>query len=246
MVSVSIAKSSWISRLLLAVPFAIAALFNALMVGSFPLHLDYIARYGFAFSGPWAWLPNVPDLMNRLNVHNQWLETLAWYVTLLWIPAVLYSICIWLLLVVFRFGARWLSNRLDPDKVKILKRRAAITSWIVVMVGLGWVALKLGRAQIACNRRSAAFALQVKSVEHDANQKLTIGTKSADVSRFFAERGFPLDLIQSEAIGTLYTEGCGPVGCGTDRALIGVRVKLDSAGAVTEKPVVVGMYSDCL
>ena len=29
-------------------------------------------------------------------------------------------------------------------------------------------------------------------------------------------------------------------------AQIGVRVKLDSAGAVTEKPTVVGMYTDCL
>jgi hypothetical protein len=47
-------------------------------------------------------------------------------------------------------------------------------------------------------------------------------------------------------IGTLYTSGCGPLGCGTDSALIGVRVKLDSAGAVAEKPTVVGMYTDCL
>jgi hypothetical protein len=244
--SVSIAKSSWISRLLLAVPFAVAAAFNVLMVGRLPVRLDYIARYGFAFSLPWAWLPNIPDLMNRLNVHNQWLEALGWYITLLWIPAVLYSICIWLLLVVFRITARRLLNRLDPNKVKTLKRKAAISSSIIVMAGLSWLALKVGREQIACNRRSTAFALRVKSIEQDANQELSIGAKSVDVSRFFAAHGIPLEVIESEAIGTVYTEGCGPVGCGTDRALIGVRVKLDSSGVVTEKPKVVGMYTDCL
>jgi len=38
----------------------------------------------------------------------------------------------------------------------------------------------------------------------------------------------------------------GPLGCGTDRGLICTRVKLDSAGGVTEKPEVVGFYMDYL
>jgi hypothetical protein len=39
-----------------------------------------------------------------------------------------------------------------------------------------------------------------------------------------------------EAIGTLYTiGGCAPLGCGTDRALIGVRVKVDAVGTVNRR-----------
>jgi len=245
---VLITNSSWTTRLSVAVPFAIAGLLNALMLGVEHLHLrlDYIARYGFVFSGPWVWLVNVADITNRLNVQNRWLGGFITYVALLWIPALLYSVCVWLLLVVLRIAARRLLNHLDPDVVKTLKRRATITSSIVAVAAVSWFALKLGREQIACNKRGTAFALRVESIGRDANEKLSIGTKSGDVARFFAEHGIPLQIVESEAIGTLYTSGCGPLGCGTDSALIGVRVKLDSAGAVTEKPKVVGMYTDCL
>jgi len=245
---VSIANSSWTNRLLIAVPFAIAALLNALMVGVEHLHLrlGYIARYGFVFSGPWAWIVNVADITNRLNVHNRWLGGFIAYVALLWIPAVLYSLSVWLLLVVLGVAGRRLLNHFEPGVVKTLKQRTTITSAIVVVAALSWFAVKLSREQIACNRRGAAFALRVESIEHDASEKLSIGTKRGDVSRFFAEHGIPLQIVESEAIGTLYTVGCGPLGCGTDSALIGVRMKLDSAGSVMEKPTVVGMYTDCL
>jgi len=245
---VLITNSSWTTRLSVAVPFAIAGLLNALMLGVEHLHLrlDYIARYGFVFSGPWVWLVNVADITNRLNVQNRWLGGFIAYVALLWIPALLYSVCVWLLLVVLRIAARRLLNHLDPDVVKTLKRRATITSSIVAVAAVSWFALKLGREQIACNKRGTAFALRVESIGRDANEKLSIGTKSGDVAPFFAEHGIPLQIVESEAIGTLYTSGCGPLGCGTDSALIGVRVKLDSEGAVTEKPKVVGMYTDCL
>jgi hypothetical protein len=206
-------------RLLIAVPFALAALLNALMLGVEHLHLrlDYIARYGFVFSAPWVWLVNAADIANRLNFQNRWLGGFITYVALLWIPALLYSVCVWLLLVVLRIAARRLLNHFDPDVVKI-----------------------------ACNKRGAAFALRVESIEHDANEKLSVGTKSGDVARFFVEHGIPLQIVESYAIGTLYTSGCGPLGCGTDSALIGVRVKLNSVGVVTEKPTVVGMYTNCL
>jgi hypothetical protein len=82
--------------------------------------------------------------------------------------------------------------------------------------------------------------------KHDANERLKIGTKKADVSQFFVENGIPFEISESEAIGTLRTSGCAPLGCGTDSALIGVRVKLDKAGAVTDAPKIVGMYTDCL
>ena len=241
-------NTSWTNRLLIAVPFAIAALLNAIMVGVEHLHLrlDYIARYGFVFCGPWAWLVNFADITNRLHVQNRWLAGFITYVALLWIPAVLYSVCVWLLLVFLGIAARRLLNHLDPDAVKRLKRRSAITCSIVVVAAVTWFAVKLCRDQIACNKRGAAFAQLVESIKHDANERLSIGTKSSDVSQFFAEHGIPLEITESEAIGTAYTVGCGPLGCGTDSALIGVRVKLDSAGAVAEKPTVVEMYTDCL
>ena len=233
---------------MVASPFAVAALLNALMLGveHFHLRLDFIARNGFVFYGPWSWLVNIGDITNRLNVQNGWLRGFTAYITLLWIPAVLYSMCVWLLLVVLRIAAGRLLNHFDPDVVRALKRRATITSSIVVVAALSWWALKLCWGQIACNKRSAAFELRVKSIEHDANEKLSIGTKSGDVARFFAEHGIPVQIVDSQAIGTLYTSGCGPLGCGTDSALIGVRVKLDSAGAVTDRPTVVGGYTDCL
>ena len=51
----------------------------------------------------------------------------------------------------------------------------------------------------------------------------------------------------TEAIGTLYTTGgCSPFGCGSDRLLIGVRVRVDADGTVIGEPEVVSMYTDCL
>jgi|SRR5215831_1085224 len=239
-------NSSRATQLLIAIPFAIAALLNAVMVGveHLHLHLNYIARYWLAFSEPWAWLANFSDISN--HVQNGWLRGFLFYVAILWIPAVLYSVCVWLLLVVLRIAARPLLNRLDPSKVKTFKRKAAITSLIVIVAAVSLFTVRLCRDQIACNKRGAAFALQVESIERDANKKLSVGTKSSDISRFFVEHGVPLEIVGSEAFGTLYTVGCGPLGCGTDSALIGVRVKLDSSGAVAEKPAVVGMYTDCL
>ena len=218
------------------------------MVGVDHLHLrlNYIARYGLVFSGPWYWLMNFADITNRLNVPIEWLRGFMLYAALLWIPAVLYSVCVWLLLVILRISAHPLLNRLDPDTVRTFKSRTAIGTLLVVVAALSWFALKLCWGQIACNKRGAEFALRVESIKHDATEKLSIGTKRDGVSRFFVEHGIPLEIVESEAFGTLYAVGCGPLGCGTDSALIGVRVKLDSAGAVVEKPTVVGMYTDCL
>ena len=243
-----IKNGSWTNRLLIAVPFAIAALLNAIMVGVEHLHLrlNSIARYWIAFSGPWAWLANFADITNRLNVQSRWLRGFITYVDLLWIPAVLYSICVWLLLVILSIATRRLLNHFDPGLMKALKRKTAIISSIVVVVVVSRFAVKLCRDQIACNKRGAAFGLLVESIKHDANEKLSVGTKTGDVARFFAEHGIPFQIVESYAIGTVYTVGCGPLGCGADSALIGLRVKLDSAGAVAGKPEVVGMYTSCL
>jgi len=115
----------------------------------------------------------------------------------------------------------------------------------VVIVGIA-CGSSFGLKKIKCRQRGAVFARRVESVKHDANERLKIGTKKADVSQFFVENGIPFEILESEAIGTLRTSGCAPLGCGTDSAIIGVRVKLDAAGTVTTEPTVVGMYTDCL
>jgi hypothetical protein len=90
------------------------------------------------------------------------------------------------------------------------------------------------------------FARRVETIKQDAHERLKIGTKKADVSRFFAQHGIPFTIVDSQAIGTLRTSGCAPLGCGTDAALIGIRVKLDPVGTVTEEAITVGLYTDCL
>jgi hypothetical protein len=117
--------------------------------------------------------------------------------------------------------------------------------------------LKLLQAQVgvskqepskaSCQQRDAAFERKIESIKQDASEQLKIGTKKADVSKFFVKHNMPFAITGSEAIGTLYTTGgCAPRGCGTDRALIGVRVKVDADGTVTGNPYVGGMYVDCV
>jgi hypothetical protein len=48
----------------------------------------------FLFVTPWAWLID-HDWFGRIN--DRWLETLTTYLLILWIPALLYSGCFWLL-----------------------------------------------------------------------------------------------------------------------------------------------------
>lgn len=123
-----------------------------------------------------------------------------------------------------------------------MRRKIASAVAIAVVGGGTWFALKSYR----CESRSAAFSRQIESIKRDAHDRLKVGTGKADVSRFFAEHRIPFDFLESEAIGTLRTSGCAPLGCGTDSAIIGVRVKLDGASAVAQEPIVVGMYTDCL
>ena len=138
------------------------------------------------------------------------------------------------------------SSQQDTDVMKTLRRSIPISAAIVVIVGVSWLGLRYFRSQIDCKKLSAAFARQVENIKEDAHERLKIGTKKADVVRFFAEHSIPFTISESEARGTLWTSGCAPVGCGSDSALIGVSVKLDSGGAVTEEPTVIGTYTDCL
>ena len=133
--------------------------------------------------------------------------------------------------------------------MKPLKWGITIAAAIVLAIA-GW----FGVNQYRCQRRNAAFARRIESIKQDAHDQLRIGTKKADVARFYAEHKIPFEVVslpfkdgRAEAIGTLYTVGgCAPLGCGTDNALIGVRVKVDAGGTVTGEPEIVSIYTDCV
>jgi hypothetical protein len=134
-------------------------------------------------------------------------------------------------------------GRQDTNRVKTITSRVAIAATIILFAGIGWFGIK----QYRCKQRNAAFSRRVKTVEQDAHKQLRVGTKKDDVARFYREHEIPFEVVGSEAIGTLYSiGGCAPLGCGTDNALIGVRVKVDADGTVTGEPKVVSMYTDCL
>ena len=98
----------------------------------------------------------------------------------------------------------------------------------------------------ACKQQGAALTARVKTLEREAREKLIIGTSKDVVIRFFAENAIPLAFVGDEATGTTYTTGCAPTGCGSDAALLGLRVKVDKEGTVMSEPVVVSLYTDCL
>lgn len=123
-----------------------------------------------------------------------------------------------------------------------MRRKIAIAVAIALVGGGTWFAVK----HYKCESRNAALSRQIENIKSDAHDRLKVGTSKADVSRFFAEHRIPFNFAESEAIGTLRTSGCAPLGCGTDSAIIGVRVKLDGAGVVAQEPSVGGMYTDCL
>ena len=118
---------------------------------------------------------------------------------------------------------------------------------VVVIGSVGWFGLNQYRRHMDCKQRNAAFERRIESIKQDAHEQLKIGTKQLDVTRFFTGHGIPFGITNSEAIGTLQTTGgCAPLGCGTDAALIGVRVKLDEEGTVTGEPTVVYLYTNCV
>ena len=103
------------------------------------------------------------------------------------------------------------------------------------------------RSKASCEQRNAAFERRIETIRQDAREQLKIGTKKVEISEFFVKHNMPFAITGFEAIGTLYTTGgCAPRGCGTDRASIGVRVKIDADGTVIGEPEVVDMYVDCV
>jgi hypothetical protein len=112
----------------------------------------------------------------------------------------------------------------------------------IALACVSWLAIKQSR----CKQRNEVFAHKVEIIKQDASEELKLGTKKADVTRFFMKHSIPFTIVGLEAYGTLETSGCATLGCGSDRAIIGIRVKLDETGAVAGEAVVVGMYTDCV
>ena len=98
----------------------------------------------------------------------------------------------------------------------------------------------------SCKLRGTAYSERADKLKQDAHEKLTIGTKKDAVARFFESNGIPVTFVPGEATGTIHLAGCAPSVCGSDDAILGLRVKVDSAGTVISEPVVGGMYTNCL
>lgn len=98
----------------------------------------------------------------------------------------------------------------------------------------------------ACKQRGAALESRYETLKSEAHSKIKIGMKKADLTQFFAQHRIPLTFVSGEATGTMYTTGCAPTGCGSDAALLGLRVGVDDAGTAGSEPVVGALYTDCL
>jgi hypothetical protein len=88
---------TWTRRILLVLPFVTAGVLTFLIGFADRLHLrsERFAGYGFLFGIPWAWLV---DRGWFEHVHSRFAQSLVGYAVVLWIPAILYSACLWLLL----------------------------------------------------------------------------------------------------------------------------------------------------
>jgi hypothetical protein len=126
-----------------------------------------------------------------------------------------------------------------------------MTRKIVKTVGLIFVLLTtlaclVNHRNVICKKRGDAYSARVARLRWEAHAKLKIGTKKDAVLAFFAENSIPATFSPSEASGTIRTSGCAPSGCGSDAALLGLRVKVDEAGTVVSEPVIGAIYTDCL
>ena len=84
-------------RLVLAIPFLIAAILTLLgsLVDWLHLSREHTAGYAFLFSAPWGW---VIDHIWFGTMPIRWVDQVVGYVMVLWVPAFLYSLCLWGLL----------------------------------------------------------------------------------------------------------------------------------------------------
>jgi hypothetical protein len=124
----------------------------------------------------------------------------------------------------------------------VKRRRVAIVVVVVAIVGVCWFGLR----ECNCQRRNAAFGRHIETIKQDARAQIKLGTRKSDDARFFTEHNIAFNIADSLASGFIEASGCAPFGCGSDAAVINVRVTLDDTGAATKEPQVVGIYTNCL
>ena len=129
-------------------------------------------------------------------------------------------------------------------KRKLVLRSAVFALLPVLVSCSGWLFYR--RHSAACKERGSALAAREEKLKRDAHQALSIGTGKEDVIRFFAENDIPVTFVEGEAAGSIHVTGCAPSGCGSNDALLGLRVKVDKEGTVISEPIVGGIYTDCL
>ena len=111
---------------------------------------------------------------------------------------------------------------------------------IVSILGMWWC-----RREQECRRRNGQLTAQKESVRIALSRALPRGSTLDQVNAFYSKISVEPFTLGSERNGTIYTSGCGPFRCGSDAALIGITVKLDSNERV-ESTNVMAMYTDCL
>ena len=127
--------------------------------------------------------------------------------------------------------------------------RLSVLSASILALGLGVLASE--PPQSGCRQRGEAYRSRVTQLKKDAHEKLRIGTREDAVNEFFEAHGLPFNVFRSgnhkEGVGTIQVQGgCAPRGCGSEDALIGLRVELSLDGTVIAEPVVGAQFTNCL
>jgi hypothetical protein len=115
------------------------------------------------------------------------------------------------------------------------KKLFAILTLVLIGGSVCWLGVREHRRREACYRRGAALQARVESLRERARIKLSIGAGRDSAMHFFTENGFHAGISNGEIEGTVSTDGCSPVGCGADAALIGMRVSIDASGTVASE-----------
>ena len=133
-----------------------------------------------------------------------------------------------------------------------MKKRYLIFSVVIVVVVLGAVLYPIGsywyeHSSRACKERNRALGAREQTIKRQLWSEVPIGSTRSDAERFIKKLGVDPEFDEelSTIRGTIYTSGCGPVGCGSGAAIIGITVELDASQRVVKRDVI-SMYTDCV